>query len=79
MYMFANLNEYLKSINMNDQELMLRLVREKHVAIVAGSSFGETGKNHMRFTFVGENEERIEKGMKLVREFFDEKKVNVAK
>ncbi|HLI46073.1 MAG TPA: pyridoxal phosphate-dependent aminotransferase [Geobacterales bacterium] len=79
MYMFANLNEYLRKANMNDQQLMLGLVREKHVAIVAGSSFGETGKNHMRFTFVGENEERIEKGMKLLREFIDEKTVNASK
>lgn len=78
MYMFANISNYLDKINMSDQELMLKLVKEKHVAIVAGSSFGETGKKHVRFTFVGENEERIEKAMRLLREFIDEKSINVS-
>ncbi len=74
MYLFANIESYLKEIDMNDQEFMINLVKEKRVAVVAGSGFGEMSKNHVRFTFVGEPEDRLEKGIKLVREFIDEKK-----
>lgn len=73
MYLFANMKNYLRKVNLSDQEFMVKLVKEKHVAVVAGSSFGEKGKDHIRFTFVGEPEDRIEKGIKLIKEFIDEK------
>ncbi len=74
MYLFANMSSYLKQINMNDKDFMINLIKEKKVAVVAGSSFGEKSKDHIRFTFVGEPEERLEKGIRLIREFIEEKK-----
>jgi len=72
MYAFVNMRYYLDKIKMDDYEFMMRLVKEKHVAVIYGSAFGDNSKYHIRFTFVGENEERIEKGIKLVAEFINE-------
>lgn len=72
MYLFADMKAYLKRIKMSDYEFMIKLAREKHVAVVYGEAFGEKSSGHIRFTFVGEPEERIERGIKLVKEFIEE-------
>jgi aspartate aminotransferase len=74
MYMFVNMNNILQELNMTDFNFMIELVKKKHVAVIYGEAFGPESKNHIRLTFVGENEERLTEGVKLIREFIDENK-----
>jgi Aspartate/tyrosine/aromatic aminotransferase len=74
MYMFVNMENVLRKLNMDDYQFMIELVKNKHVAVIYGGAFGPESKNHIRLTFVGENEERLRKGVELIREFIDERK-----
>lgn len=56
MYMFVNMENVLRKLNMDDYQFMIELVKNKHVAVIYGGAFGPESKNHIRLTFVGENE-----------------------
>jgi aspartate aminotransferase len=76
MYLFADFSKYLKNLNIDDKTFMMDLVNKKGVAVINGSSFGPSGKNHIRITFVGENENRINKGVILINEYLKEGRKN---
>ncbi|WP_054854207.1 pyridoxal phosphate-dependent aminotransferase [Vulcanisaeta distributa] len=66
LFMFPNLEPYLRRLNMNDTDFVMKLLRQCHVAAVPGSAFGEGGKNHLRLTFAKENEEAIREGIRAL-------------
>lgn len=68
-YFFIDFKENLEKKGLNEHDFADKLFEEKKVVIIPGPPFGEFGKNHFRFTFVSENEEKIEEGMKKVAEF----------
>ncbi len=47
------------------------LIKKKYVAVISGSNFGPSGANHIRITFVGENEDRIRLGIRLIKEYLN--------
>jgi len=56
----------------NDKEFVLDLLKEKHVLVVHGSGFGNTGKNHFRAVYLPE-ESVLEEAMNRLEEFLKEK------
>jgi len=75
MYLFPDLSDYMKQLNLKDDiEFAYRLVEEKQVAMLPGSIFGSAGRGHMRITFVTMPEDQLEKGIKILGEYFGEVK-----
>ncbi|MBS3060048.1 MAG: pyridoxal phosphate-dependent aminotransferase [DPANN group archaeon] len=70
-YFFANMSNYYDFKKHPDSEIADKLFAEKKTVLIPGQGFGETSKNHQRFTFVSENEERIAEGMQRISKFFD--------
>jgi aspartate aminotransferase len=54
--------------NMISRDFSVRLLEEKNVALLAGSSFGPSGEGHIRISFAG-SPEVTEEGMKRLKEF----------
>jgi len=68
LFIFPNLDAYLKRLGLNDESFAQRLLKEKHVGVVPGSAFGDAGKNHVRINFAKETPERLVNGVKLMAE-----------
>ncbi len=69
-YYFADFTLYLRDLKISEEKFAERLLKEKHVVVIPGRFFGESGRNHCRLTFVAETEERIEEGIKRITSFF---------
>ncbi len=72
MYLFPDMSAYLSKLGMNDIDFTFKLAEKKAVIMLPGSIFGESGKNHLRVTFVTQTPERLERGIQLVAEFIEE-------
>lgn len=70
MFIFPDFKPYLEKIGMNGDEFSEKLLREVSVATVPGSYFGSTTE-FIRISFVTESPERLEKGIKLMKEFIE--------
>jgi len=55
-------------VRMSSRDLSVRLLEEKNVALLAGTSFGPAGEGHIRISFSGSPDVTAE-GMKRLREF----------
>jgi aspartate aminotransferase len=73
MYLFPDMNTYLKRLGLNDLDFTLRLAESKGVVMLPGSIFGEAGRGYLRITFVTLSENELVEGFKLLREFLEEK------
>jgi Aspartate/tyrosine/aromatic aminotransferase len=71
MYLFANFLHYFGKKGIDDKFFMMDLIKKKYVAVISGSNFGPSGANHIRITFVGENEDRIRLGIRLIKEYLN--------
>ncbi len=69
-YVFLNLKNYLPK-NFDDEAFMMDLFAKKHLAIIPGSYFGESGLGYFRLTFVSEDFERIEEGIRRLSEYLN--------
>ncbi|MGC8596488.1 MAG: pyridoxal phosphate-dependent aminotransferase [Thermocladium sp.] len=69
LFIFPNLDAYLKRLGLNDESFAQRLLKEKHVGVVPGSAFGDAGRNHVRINFAKETPDRLVNGVKLMAEF----------
>ncbi|RLE78189.1 MAG: class I and II aminotransferase [Thermoprotei archaeon] len=65
-YFFVDIKYYLEKMRRDDEEFANRLLYRKNVVVIPGSHFGDTGKGHVRMTFVSETEDRIREGMKRI-------------
>jgi aspartate aminotransferase len=68
-YYFVDLRESLSKLNLNEDDFASRLLREQGVAVVPGRFFGDSGKGHVRLTFVSESENRIDDGIQKMGDF----------
>ncbi|WP_440059510.1 pyridoxal phosphate-dependent aminotransferase [Thermogladius sp. 4427co] len=68
MYVFPDMSAYLRDLKMNDLDFATKLASEKGVVVLPGSIFGPSGVNHLRITFVTNDEKTIEEGIKLIGE-----------
>jgi len=59
------------TIKMRSRELTKVLLDKYGIAVLAGTSFGDAGENHLRFSF-SMSPETIEEGMNKVKAFFKE-------
>ncbi len=66
LFMFPNMEPYLRKLGMSDVDFVMKLLRQCHVAAVPGSAFGEGGKNHLRLTFAKESEKAIKEGIRAL-------------
>ncbi len=72
MFSFVDLESYLKKLRMDSEEFSKLLLEKKYVASVPGSYFGPTQKYTVRLSFAAESPERIEEGIRRIRELIDE-------
>ncbi|NAZ27254.1 MAG: aminotransferase class I/II-fold pyridoxal phosphate-dependent enzyme [Thermogladius sp.] len=72
MYVFPDLSPYLAERGLNDLDFTVKLAEEKGVVALPGSIFGPSGVNHVRITFVTNDEKTVEEGIKLIGEFLGE-------
>lgn len=72
MYVFPDLSPYLAERGLNDLDFTAKLAEEKGVVALPGSIFGPSGVNHVRITFVTNDEKTVEEGIKLIGEFLGE-------
>jgi aspartate aminotransferase len=68
-YFLVDMRKYLGAMERTEDQLCDSLLRRKGVVAIPGSYFGQNGVGHIRLTFVGEPEERIEVGMKRIGEY----------
>ncbi|HXZ90273.1 MAG TPA: pyridoxal phosphate-dependent aminotransferase [Candidatus Dormibacteraeota bacterium] len=68
-YFFVDVRKYLEAMERSDDYFCDFLLKRKGVVAIPGSYFGEKGVGHIRLTFVGEPEERIDVGMKRMGEY----------
>ena len=66
-YVFPNIS----STGMSSEEFCERLLKEKQVAIIPGSAFGESGEGFARISYAY-SIEHIREAMKRIKEFIDE-------
>jgi len=71
LFMFVDLSNYMKKINIDDEVFVNRLLEEVHVAVVPGSAFGSAGRYHVRMCFAKESPERIEEAIRRISTFFE--------
>ncbi len=71
LFIFPNFENYLKKLNMGDDEFAVRLLREENVAVVPGSAFGDGGKYHVRLCFAKENPKRIDEGIERIAKYLE--------
>jgi len=67
-YFFVDMSPYMEGFE-DEEDLSETLYEEEEVVVIPGGYFGNEGKNHVRFTFVSEPEERIKEGIKRISEF----------
>lgn len=67
-YFFVDMNRYMDEFK-DEEELSKKLYEESEVVVIPGGYFGEEGKNHLRFTFVSEPENRIREGITRIKDF----------
>jgi len=67
-YFFVDMNPYMEGFE-DEEDLSTTLYEEEEVVVIPGGYFGNEGKNHVRFTFVSEPEERIREGITRISEF----------
>lgn len=72
MFLFLNLEEYLKPKSMTAEQLSLKLLEEKGVATVPGSYFSKHYKYALRLSFVSEKPERIREGIHRLAQLLEE-------
>jgi len=58
MYLFPDMSSYLEKLKMDDIAFTYKLAENKAVVMLPGSIFGNEGKNHLRVTFVTQEEKR---------------------
>jgi aspartate aminotransferase len=68
MFVYVDLEEYLKPAHIDSNELAKRLLEQAHVAVVPGTHFGESGRYAVRISFVSEPESRLEEGVRRLSE-----------
>ena len=61
----------ITSTNMSSDEFCERLLYEKHVALVPGTAFGESGEGFVRISYAY-SIEHLREAMKRIKEFLDE-------
>ncbi len=76
MYLFPDITPYLEKLGMDDITFTYKLAEAKGVIMLPGSIFGDKGRNHLRITFVTQDEERLTKGIELLSEFIKEKELS---
>jgi aspartate aminotransferase len=69
MFMFMDLTPYLEKIGMGSIEFTEALLEEMGVALIAGSLFGSSFENYIRFSFVTEPVDRIIRAVELMAQF----------
>lgn len=67
-YFFVDMNSYMDRFE-DEEELSKALHEKEEVVVIPGGYFGDEGRNHVRFTFVSEPEERIREGIGRISEF----------
>ena len=72
MYLFPDMSPYLEKLRMDDITFTYKLAESKAVVMLPGSIFGKEGKNHLRVTFVTQEEKRLVRGIELLSEFVEE-------
>ena len=63
-YVFANITD----TGLTSEEFAVRLLEEKHVAVVPGSAFGPGGEGYIRLSYVV-SEEDIREGVRRMEAF----------
>ena len=66
-YIFPSITEF----GMNSEEFCTRLLREKEVAVVPGTAFGESGEGNVRISYAY-SLESLKRAMDRIEEFVDE-------
>jgi aspartate aminotransferase len=69
-YIFANFTKYIKEKNV--EEVTDDILDKVNVVVIPGSYFGRTTNKHFRLTFVSEDEEKIETGIKRLAKYFSQ-------
>ncbi|MFZ8850445.1 MAG: pyridoxal phosphate-dependent aminotransferase [Thermoproteota archaeon] len=69
-YIFANFAKYIKEKNV--EEVTDDILDKVNVVVIPGSYFGRTTNKHFRLTFVSEDEEKIETGIKRLAKYFSQ-------
>ena len=67
-YLFANAKPLCEKLNCNSAELADKIMREAHVLLLHGTSFGPHGEGFIRFSYVS-SEEDIREGVKRIKEW----------
>ncbi len=63
----------IKSTGLSSDEFATRLVKEKRVAVVPGTAFGESGEGYVRISYA-QSLKNIKKALKRIEEFVEELK-----
>ena len=63
----------IKSTGLSSEEFCTRLIKEKHVAVVPGNAFGESGEGFIRVSYCN-SLANISKAMKRIESFLQELK-----
>jgi aspartate aminotransferase len=69
-YILANFAKYIKEKNV--EEVTDDILDKVNVVVIPGSYFGRTTNKHFRLTFVSEDEEKIETGIKRLAKYFSQ-------
>jgi aspartate aminotransferase len=69
-YIFANFAKYIKEKNV--EKVTDDILDKVNVVVIPGSYFGRTTNKHFRLTFVSEDEEKIETGIKRLAKYFSQ-------
>ncbi|HIJ98547.1 TPA: aminotransferase class I/II-fold pyridoxal phosphate-dependent enzyme, partial [archaeon] len=72
-YYFVDFSLYLRDLKLNEEKFSEKLLKEKHVVVIPGRYFGQSGRRHCRLTFVSEKESRIKEGIQRIAEFVKRK------
>lgn len=67
-YLFVNVKPILEKLNIKAAEFADRIMREAHVLILPGTSFGAYGEGYIRFSYVSA-ETDIKEGLRRLKEF----------
>jgi len=67
-YLFANAKPICEKLGCNSAELADKIMREAHVLVLHGTSFGPHGEGFIRFSYVS-SEEDIKEGVRRIKEW----------
>jgi len=70
-YIFLNIKKYIRHSLKNDEELTFDILNKHNVVVIPGSYFGNNGFGFIRLTFVSEEEDKIEEGIKRLSKYFN--------